>query len=272
MMRRMRGVHKYVGLVTAVIVVIVSITGMLLIHKKALGLNSVSVTLPAYAPPKAADAFDLLALGADTIVVATKQGVYVREAGAWTLSLPSPTKKLYRHDGTLYACAKDGLYASAQGTSWTKLFSGQEVKALHFSGSTLVIAAAEGIYRKSREGGETWEEVASFSKKPIEIRSFSHDGEGMILVAAKEGVFTADGAKTLSPETLPLKEQKREKIDLQKLITDMHTGELFGRYFYLLMDFTALGLVAISVTGVYLWYIPAKRKKQKREPLTPQAL
>jgi uncharacterized iron-regulated membrane protein len=109
--------------------------------------------------------------------------------------------------------------------------------------------------------------MISFSEKPIDIRNFSVDESG-IVIAAKEGVFTSVSGKELEPEILPIKKKQKEKIDLQKLITDIHTGEFFGQFFYIFMDLTAVGMVAMSITGLYIWYRPRK-KKAGRKPCTP---
>lgn len=260
MMRQMRTIHKYFGLVTVIVVILVSITGVLLIHKKAIGLNRVAVKTPGYAAPQAVDGFDMLETVEGLTVVATKQGVYVREASGWTLTLPSPTKKLYRHGGTLYACSRDGLYSSKEGKSWIRLFSGQEVKAVHFAENDLLFATSTGIYRGNYNGEELWKEIVSFFDKPVEVRNFTFDEKGVTLVA-KEGVFTSVTGKELLSEQLPFKKKGSEKVDLQKLITDIHTGEFFGSFFYIFMDITAIGLVAMSVTGVYIWYRPRSKKK-----------
>ncbi len=85
-----------------------------------------------------------------------------------------------------------------------------------------------------------------------------------ILVAAKEGIFRLAESK-LEPVSLPL-EGLENRVELQKLVNDMHTGQFFGSWFYLLVDLTAVALIALSLSGVYIWYKPwlARRKARLR--------
>lgn len=47
-----------------------------------------------------------------------------------------------------------------------------------------------------------------------------------------------------------------------KWIKDLHTGKIGGLTGKLLMDFTALVLVVLSMTGIYLWLVPLLRKRR----------
>ena len=175
----------------------------------------------------------------------------------WKLTLARQTRRLYLKSRKVYACSKDGLYESADGgASWVNLFSGDEVKALSFGDEKTVLAAAKGIYESKRDW--KWERIIAFSE-PIEVRELRFEKERLFVIA-REGIFLLVG-ESLVPQRLLTDPKIGREIDLQKVITDIHTGEFFGRYFYLLMDFSALGLVVISITGFYLWYKPAFAKK-----------
>jgi hypothetical protein len=257
----MRTIHKYFGLMAAILVILVSITGVLLIHKKSLGLNKVSIRVNGYTSPKTVDAFDVLLTKNGLTIIASKQGVYIKEEGAWKVVIPSLVKRLYEHDNYYYACSKEGLYSSKDGRSWKRLFSGQEVKAIRFDGNELIIATTKGIY-KGNQDNDQWKEMLTFSDKPLDVRNFSI-AEEVIILAAKEGILISEHGKKLRPDYLPLDKKVAQTIDLQKLITDIHTGEFFGSYFYVVMDALAIGLIALSVTGVYIWW--RHRKKLRKE-------
>lgn len=57
-----------------------------------------------------------------------------------------------------------------------------------------------------------------------------------------------------------LKKPPKEKSELSYYLGTSynslaeHTGDFFGHYFYLIMDFMSLGIVIVTLTGVYLWY------------------
>ncbi|MBZ0157127.1 MAG: PepSY domain-containing protein [Alphaproteobacteria bacterium] len=265
MKRFMRKIHKYLGLAPVVVFILVSVTGVLLIHKKSLGLNGVLVNVSGYGGvPSAVDAFDILLTDGGIAVAATKQGVYVYDAGTWKVAVPVPAKRLYVKDGTLYACAKDGLYASAEGKTWRRLFSGHEVKALLFNEGSLFIATSKGVYRSDKPEKGKWETVISFPRNAPDVRNLMYDGR-QVVMAAKEGVFAAGKGGAILPEGLPVTKKQNGNTDLQKIITDLHTGEFFGRYFYLVMDAVAIGLVIVSLSGIYIWYLPKKRRTIKEE-------
>ena len=126
MMRLMRKIHKWLGLLTLVIVVMIAVTGMLLVHRKSLSLNTLMVQAPGYATTAPLDAHELL-LGDGVALVASKRGVFMSTDRGWKLTLARQTRRLYLKSRKVYACSKDGLYESADGgASWVNLFSGDE--------------------------------------------------------------------------------------------------------------------------------------------------
>jgi hypothetical protein len=48
------------------------------------------------------------------------------------------------------------------------------------------------------------------------------------------------------------------------LMADLHTGKILGENGRLLADLAALALLALTVTGVYLWLMPALRRRKAR--------
>jgi len=50
-------------------------------------------------------------------------------------------------------------------------------------------------------------------------------------------------------------------VELQKLVTDLHTGAFFGSWFTVVIDLVALSMVFFALSGVWLWYVPWKRKR-----------
>ena len=56
------------------------------------------------------------------------------------------------------------------------------------------------------------------------------------------------------------------EMTLEKYLTDLHTGKLFGDLFWPLYDLTAIAIVLFVGTGLYIWIYPtlAKRRKRRR--------
>ncbi len=263
-MKHMRIMHKYFGIATAIIIIIVSLTGILLIHKKFLGLNKIFIRFPGYSVQNNADVFDVLTTAEGFALVATKQGIYMDTPEGWIQTLPSQAKRLYRHEGTFYVCSNDGLYTSEDGKIWEKTLSEGEACAMVIIKEDLFVSTKEAVYqRKSKE--KVWNELIKFPVRSLDVRDIDVNERG-ILIAAKGGLFIFNKKEGLLVENIPLK--KSDKIELQKLITDIHTGDFFGKFFYIIMDITAFGLIVLSITGLYMWYRVKKIKNDKKKWLT----
>jgi hypothetical protein len=252
------------GLVAAAVIIMIALTGIVLVHRKSLGLDKVSLRAPGYGVSQIApDAWDMLPLPSGDLLVATKQGLFLRSGAAWRMALPHQVRKLHQRGNALYACAKQGLYASGDsGATWEGLLTGREVKALHFRDGRILAATPKGIFATSERIPAGWETVVSFEPQTIDVREFRHGDEGFFIIA-KEGVFTAREGGTPSREPLPAAGESRGTVDLQKLITDIHSGEFFGKYFFAVIDASAAGMVVLTLTGIYVWYIP-RRMRQRR--------
>jgi uncharacterized iron-regulated membrane protein len=63
-------------------------------------------------------------------------------------------------------------------------------------------------------------------------------------------------------------------IDWNKVIKDLHTGKIGGDAGKLLIDFVAVILIILTISGLYLWIIPTLRKRRsarQRESLQKAA-
>ncbi|MDP3542571.1 MAG: PepSY domain-containing protein [Elusimicrobiota bacterium] len=251
-------IHKYFGLFATLTVLLVSATGVLLVHAKSLNLKKTTFRLPGAAAPRTADAFDLLAAPAG-MLSATKQGVFLQEEEGWRLVLDASANRLSAVGGEHLAFAKEGLFSSRDGgRTWTAELAGSEARAAAMTPRGLAAATADGVYAR-REG--RWERLAAFERDP-NVRDLLPAGEGMIL-AAKEGVLILDAGGRVTTTTLPL-EAGKNRMDLGKLVLDLHTGEFFGPWFFLFVDLTGLALIALSLSGVYIWYRPWMARRQAR--------
>ena len=254
----MRKWHRYLGLATTVLVVLVSITGILLIHKKDLKLNKVTVHLPGYAKTLPPDAWDMVTTGEGKTLLSTKLGVFVGGADGWRRTLPVAAKKLYVDGAHIYACTLEGLQQSGDGgETWRNVLPGEEAKALHFAAGKGAVATAKGIYQNNSKG--EWELLAPLPGKGIDVREILPGEEGYFL-AAKEGLYRVSQSKVKQVK-LPGGEKVATGVELQKIITDLHTGAFFGGWFMLVIDLVALSLVFFSISGIWLWYVPWKRKR-----------
>lgn len=58
-------------------------------------------------------------------------------------------------------------------------------------------------------------------------------------------------------------EIRQEPLTWGKVITDLHSGEFFGGWLNLFYYLSALSLIGLTATGMYLWYIPWSQKRKR---------
>lgn len=258
----MRKWHKYLGLAATLLVILVSITGILLIHKRDLGLNKVTVNLPRYAEKMPTEGWYMVSSGEGGVCLSTKGGIYLKEGGEWRLTLPVSAKRLYADGSTVYACTRTGLQVSGDGgRNWRNALPGEEAKALHLSAGKAVAVTAKGVYLR-QEGDGKWEQIAPLPGKGLDVREVSVDGSE-ILLAAKEGLYRVEKGKVKQVK-LPGAEKVASGVELQKVITDLHTGAFFGNWFIWVLDLVGIAMVFFSLSGVWLWYVPWKKRRSPR--------
>jgi hypothetical protein len=260
-MRWLRKLHIYLGLAAALILIVVTLTGVLLLHKKTFGLNEVTVSLPNYPAGVKIEVHDALLTKRGDLLAVGQLGVIKRSEGQeWQVLLETPARKIYSHEDIVYVCGKSGLLESRdQGTSWKLLFD-REVLALTIREGTVYIAATDGVYRGAADNPGKWVMAQSYPAKVSEVRSLAIS-DGQIATVTKEGVFVSREQMAATLEKIPGEREKSGRVDLQKVVKDLHTGDIFGRYFYLVMDLMSASVLITTLSGVYLWF---KARRVKR--------
>jgi len=54
-------------------------------------------------------------------------------------------------------------------------------------------------------------------------------------------------------------------FDWKKFVTDVHTGKILGTAGKLAIDATSIAIIALTLTGVYLWGLPLVRKRHNAQ-------
>lgn len=91
-------------------------------------------------------------------------------------------------------------------------------------------------------------------------------GEGReVVVDATTGAVSSKYGLSLDPKSAGM-------VNWAKVVDDLHSGKLFGTAGKLVVDLTSLTIMALTLTGIYLWAVPWMRKRESaRKRLTEPA-
>lgn len=255
----MRWLHIWIGLISSVMIIVISVTGILLVHRKDLQLNQVTVPVGKRASPSAVDGWSGVQLDNESAVIAGRQGVLLYEAGRWRTILDDPARVIVLNGGRLWAGTRSGLHLSEDnGETWHSVISGADVRAILFERNAGYAASNKALYRLNDRHAD---EMLRFSGGATEVRQILAGSQGIMLVT-KTGIFSLNSSGELVGMGAAVHESKYP--DLQKIIAELHAGSFFGWWFTLLVDATAVSMIFLAVSGLWLHRkIRLNRKKVK---------
>lgn len=91
------------------------------------------------------------------------------------------------------------------------------------------------------------------------IKAQGEDRE--VFINAVTGALTEKNGYKQNIQDHPQADLKRG-VNWNKVMKDLHTGKLGGETGKLLIDFTSVIIVGLTVTGIYLWVVPKWRKRR----------
>lgn len=233
--RLLRNLHKWIGIVSCLFMLLVSAT--------AIALNHADLWRPYFLHASTQAGFDLA--HAKYLVADPHQSSHL---------LASNDKALYQ--------SQDG------GRSWTelKLFvPAEKIAGIAFHPARpqfFWVALREvGIYL-SDDGGELWEELVDLPFNPVE-------GEYIQQLTVAQGptlkVKTELGLYTYGPDGKWVKQNlssgnRRQWLSVHDLIWQLHTGRFFGNWGIWLYDLISISLIVLSISGLLLARRPRKKE------------
>lgn len=203
----------------------------------------------------------------------------------WDNALPSSTTlvSLNTDPEFLYSGSPTGLHKSFNnGRNWANdsTFIKAPVSAIFVNPSNLsklYVGSGEHLY-SSNDGGDSWTNISSFTQNinggsgtsiEITITQITSLNDTSLYVGTTSGLYYSSDAgenwenidlsgavNQLSPDEM--------KMDVVKLVTEIHTGRFFGSYFYMLVDLATLGIVFLTISGILIAYFRASVKKRKK--------
>ncbi len=200
-----------------------------------------------------------------------------------TLSIINALISLDTDPEFLYSGSDTGLYKSFNGgRNWVadSAFKKAPINAIFVSPSNLsqiYVGSGASLY-SSTNGGDSWRNTFSFTQKmngnlgtsvAITINEITSLNEKSLYAGTSSGLYFSEDAGenweninlSGAVNQLPPDEMK---MDVVKLVTEIHTGRFFGSYFYMLVDLATLGIVFLTISGFLIAYYRAKVKNRKK--------
>jgi photosystem II stability/assembly factor-like uncharacterized protein len=203
----------------------------------------------------------------------------------WKNELPAITQliSLNTDPEFLYNGTQMGLYKSFNGgRNWVldPTFKKAPVDAIFIRSSELsrIYAGSGASFYSSNDGGDSWENLSSLTQKSnadsgtsvnIKITKIISLNEKSLYVGTSSGLYISDdgggnwknidlsgAVNQLSPDEM--------KMDVVKLITEIHNGRFFGSYFFMLVDLATIGIVFLTISGIFIAYYRARVKTRKK--------
>ena len=240
----------WTGLIFTVPILLISITAVMIAHHKGLGTKKIAVNagwLPGYGVDSEKDlahyvddikAFKTLN---NTHYYGTKLGV-LYSTGDQNIHLVNGTegmeiRDLQVYENQLFIAGKNGIY-KLTGSKAAMLKEG-DFHGIDADNNRLIASGGKNGFFTSTDLGETW-------SKPQRISEITQ----------------ASSLATLSRTVKD--EAYMEKLNLEKLALDIHTGKaFFGEgAMWIWIDLIAISFLVMTITGIYMWY---KRKYGKKK-------
>ncbi len=238
--------HRYIGVSAALLVILLAITGVLLNHTEALQLDSRYVR----------NGWLLDHYGIHAPARVRSFAVQERWLSQWGERLYLDDTEVGRSDRPLLgALAHEGmLVAALEGEIWLLTPEGELIEKL---------GGGEGV--------------------PAGMRAIGHTPAGKLAVQAAHGIYVADAqlldwretpgaqADWIQEQTLPeqryqrlLEHYRGRGLNLERVILDLHSGRLFGRYGIYVMDAAALLMLFLALSGTWIWGMRHIRNRQRK--------
>ncbi len=227
--------HRYAGITAAVFTLLLALSGLLLQHAPALGLDRQPVNSPA---------------------VARWLGIDIASVRGWAL------------DGQWLLAAGDGLWLDRQRIADT---DGRVHGALTTPFGFAV--AVGGSVRLFDGRGRPVERLRPGGALPAAVERIGRTPDGGAVVASGEGAWTAERnwlafqrhagpapqwAQAAEPPAALAEAARRgelaRSVDWERLLLALHSGRIAGAVGTVVMDAAALALIALVGTGAYLWW------------------
>jgi len=234
--------HKWIGIIISLFILLFSVSGIVLNHRKT--FSSIDVNrnfLPQefrYNNWNLSAVKSSLKLSEDSILLYGNIGIY-----------------LTNHDLSSFQDFNKGF---AQG------IDNRKIEKIYKTKSGIILAST--IFNIYRLENNEWVKIELPIKKQRIVDITENDKE-IVLLSRSEILRTSD-LIDFSVEELPNPVEYDNKIGLFKTIWVIHSGEIYGEYGKLIVDFIALVFAILSITGIIYFVFPSLIKRRKKKKLS----
>ncbi len=239
--------HRYTGLIAALFVIIISATGFMLNHGSGLKLDKTYIKaewLLNYYGISAPEKIPVFALNNDWI-------------SQWDKQIYLNTKLIHKSRSSVIGAVKF---------------------------SNMIVVSQKSVLLVFTKDGELIERVTGTEGIPPGIEAIGISDNNQLALRSSTGIFTtnedflfwqaAPSAIVVWSDNTTLPKQlyqsllelyRGQGLKLDRVLFDIHSGRLFGDFGIYFVDFIALLIIFLSLSGVWLWVMRAiKQKKHKR--------
>jgi hypothetical protein len=219
--------HAWLSFALALPILMVAITAIFIAHGQALGFRDIKVDaswLPGYSRNDEKREVRAVLATADTLWIGTQVGL---------------------------------LQKTAAGVHPVAAFEGQEIRALLFSSTGVVVMTAQGLFA---ERDRQWIKI---SRAPV-VSAYADNGMLFAVFRGKSLQMSNDGGASWQPlldaqaalAELPALRSGSSSMMLARVIRDLHTGEaLLGHDAeWIWNDIVGGAMTFLAATGLYLWW------------------
>lgn len=245
-LKRLRNMHKWPGILMAVFLILFSVSGIVLNHRN--WFSAVDVSRHLLPPGYQFDNWNLAAVkGAEELT--PNDYVVYGNIGAW-LTNDSLNRFIDLNQG------------------FPKGVDNRKIEAmLYTANGELLAGTLFGLYRYD---GNNWIKI-NLPQPDIRITDLA-EADDEVLILTRSHLITTNNFSEFKTITLPAAENYDNKVTLFRTLWTLHSGELFGHWGKIIVDFLGLGLIFLSITGVLHWLFPKwiKQLKKKGNPIDKQ--
>ena len=244
--------HRYFGISTALFVIVLAITGLVLNHTDELALDASYV---------------------ESSILLDWYGISAPE------------------DLASYRSGSISITAVGEQIFWNKQrlthFSAPLTGMLTYN--DFVIVAATGTLSLFTPDGELVEKLGGVAGVPTGISAVGITPRGLLAVRSAEGIYLTDenllewsraddtevvwsSSAPTSPalKTALQKAYRGTGLPLERIMLDLHSGRILGRAGVYLMDAAAIGFLLLAASGIWLWIrrrasVKAHHRKEKHQ-------